>query len=157
MENPKMKHLRDRAAAAAWIAGLLLAGWFLWFFTGSLRARGLQRQVNAVLISRGEPFRLGRALHRRNRRIPLGAEFSLGGEISETPSPSVEGPAGGRTFLVFPLISGGAALSCGAFIDSQGRVERLIPLGTHGEQAFERIPKGILDVYIRRIEGEEDL
>jgi hypothetical protein len=147
-----MKRLRDRAVSAAWIAGLFLAGWFLWFSTASLRERGLQRQVNSILISRGEPFRLGPALHRGKRRLPLGAEFSLEGEISgELPG------GGGRTFLAFPLISGGTVLSCGAFIDSQGRVERIIPLGAHGEQAFERMPRGILDVYIRRIEGEKDL
>jgi hypothetical protein len=147
-----MKRLRDRAVTAAWIAGLLLAGWFLWFSTGSLRERSLQRQVNSILISRGEPFRLNRALHRGKRRLPLGAEFSLEEEISGGLPRD-----GGRTFLVFPLISGGTALSCGAFIDSQGRVERIIPLGAHGEQAFERMPRGILDVYIRRIEGEKAL
>jgi hypothetical protein len=149
-----MKRLRDRAVSAAWLAGLFLAGWFLWFSTGSLRERGLQRQVNAILISRGEPFRLGGALHRGKRRVPLGAEFSLEGEILGGPGISGDG---GRTFLVFPLISEGTALSCGAFIDSQGRVERIIPLGAHGEQAFERMPRGILDVYIRRIEGEKSL
>jgi hypothetical protein len=135
-----MKNLRDAAVNAAWIAGLLLAGWLLWFFSGSLRDEGLRRQVNAVLSGRGEQFSLGEARRGRLRRIPLGTEFGLeGGEV--------------RSFLVFPLVSGGGALSCGALIDARGRVERIVPLGAHGEQAFERISKGILDAYIRRIEG----
>ncbi|MDR2746977.1 MAG: hypothetical protein LBB77_05965 [Treponema sp.] len=144
-----MTRLKDRAVKAAWIAGLLLAGWLLWFFTAPLRENGLKRQVNMILASRGEDFKLAAPLRRGRRRMPLGTEFSL-----ESPA----GNPGGeefRSFLVFPLVSGGTALSCGALIDSRGRVERLIPLGAHGEQAFERVPRGILDIYIRRVEGEE--
>jgi hypothetical protein len=148
-----MKNLKDRAINAGWIAAFLLVGGLLWFFTGSLRENGLKRQVNTILISRGEDFRLKDPLRRRRRRIPLGTEFSL-----EAPAGESGGEDGeSRRFLVFPLISGGTALSCGALIDPQGRVERIIPLGTHGEQAFERTPRGILDIYIRRIEGEEKL
>jgi hypothetical protein len=141
--------LGDRALKAAWITGLLLAGWLLWFFTTSPRENGLKRQVNLILSSRGENFSLAAPLRRDRRGIPLGTEFSLEAPAEDT------GGEGPRSFLVFPLVSGGTALSCGALIDSQGRVERLIPLGAHGEQAFERIPRGILDLYIRRIEGEK--
>jgi hypothetical protein len=146
-----MKNLKERAISAGWIAAFLLVGGLLWFFTGSLRENGLKRQVNSILISRGEDFRLKDPLRRGRRRIPLGTEFSL--EAAES------GGEGGeiRRLLVFPLISGGTVLTCGALIDPQGRVERIIPLGTHGEQAFERTPRGILDIYIRRIEGEEGL
>ncbi|MDR0399782.1 MAG: hypothetical protein LBH51_02415 [Treponema sp.] len=144
-----MNCLRSRAIHAAWIAGLILAGWLLWFFTGPLRETALKRQVNLILADRREEFRLDRALRRRKRQIPLGAEFSL---LNEG-----ESGDGGRTFLVFPLVSGGTAISCGALIDSQGAVERLIPLGAHGEQTFERIPDGIRSLYIRRIEGRKNL
>jgi hypothetical protein len=139
----------DRALTAAWITGILLAGWILWFFTASPRENGLKRQVNLLLSSRGEGFSLAAPLRGRGnprKGIPLGTEFSL-----EAPAADTGGEL--RSFLVFPLVSGGTALSCGALIDSRGRVERLIPLGAHSEQAFERIPRGILDVYIRRIEG----
>jgi hypothetical protein len=144
-----VRRITDRTIRAAWIAGLLLVGWSLWFFTGSARANSLKHQVNLILGSRGEDFRLAAPLRRGWRGIPLGTEFSL-----ESPAAGSAGK-GIRSFLVFPLVSGGTALSCGALIDSQGRVERLIPLGAHGEQVFERVPRGILDVYIRRIEGEE--
>jgi hypothetical protein len=145
-----VKELKDRAIRAGWIAGLFLVGWLLWFFTGFPRENSLKRQVNLILNSRGEDFSLAAPLRRGRRRISLGTEFSL-----ETPAKNPGEEDRFRSFLVFPLVSGGTALSCGALIDSQGRVERLIPLGAHGEQAFERIPRGILDVYIRRVEGEE--
>jgi hypothetical protein len=119
-----------------------LAGGLLWFFTGSPREAALRRQVNAILAARGEQFALAGALRGGSRRIPLGMEFKL------------EGDGLPRSFLVFPLVSGSGILSCGALIDSQGKVERIIPLGTHGEQALERTAEGILQVYIRRIEGE---
>jgi hypothetical protein len=146
-----MMRLKGRALNAAWMAAFLLAGGLLWFLTGSLRENSLKRQVNAILDSREENFRLGGPLRRGRRRIPLGIEFGL-----ESPAGGPEGEGAGiRRFLVFPLVSGGTAFSCGALIDSRGRVERIIPLGAHGEQAFERTPRGILDIYIRRIEGEE--
>jgi hypothetical protein len=139
-----MKDLKNTLVCIAWIAGLLLAGWLLWFFTAPPRDRGLVQRVNQILAVRGESFSLSSIPVKNRRRLPLGTEFGLesgGGD-----------PVAG-SFLVFPLVSGGASLSCGALLDPQGRVERLIPLGTHGEQIIERIPAGILDAYIRRIEG----
>jgi hypothetical protein len=149
-----MRDLKKGALCAAWIAGLLCLGWLLWFLTGNFMARGLERQVNRILLVRGEPFSVAAVQQRRKQRVPLGTEFNL-----ETRNPG-EGTAGTPregTFLAFPLVSGGVALSCGALIDSQGRVERIIPLGTHAEQAFERLNARVLDLYIRRIEGEEQL
>jgi hypothetical protein len=139
-----MRDLKTIAVYAAWIAGLLLAGWLLWFFTETPRDRELVHRVNRILATRGENIVLSGIPVKTRRRLPLGTEFTL------------EAGAGG-SFLVFPLVSGGAALSCGALIGPQGQVERLIPLGTHGEQVFERIPEGILSAYIRRIEAGKNL
>jgi hypothetical protein len=139
-----MRDLKDSAIRAAWILGLLLAGWLLWSLTEGPRDRELGRRVNRILVTRAEAFTLGATPVKNRRSLPLGTEFTLR---------SPEGGPVQGSFLVFPLVSGGTALSCGALIDSQGRVERLIPLGTHAEQIFERIPVGILNVYIRRIEG----
>jgi uncharacterized membrane protein YgcG len=154
-----MRDLKNTAVRAAWIAGLLLAGWLLWFFTEVPRDRELARRVNRILAARGEGFVLGEVPVKTGRRLPLGTEFALvPGESSAGESSGAEPSGGGfpgGSFLVFPLVSGGGALSCGALIDPRGRVERLIPLGTHGEQAFERAPPGILNAYIRRIEAED--
>jgi hypothetical protein len=59
--------------------------------------------------------------------------------------------------LIFPLLSGEAALPVGALLDGQGKVDRLIPLGNHGRQIFDRVPQGILKIYIHRIEADEEL
>ncbi|MDR2376771.1 MAG: hypothetical protein LBD96_10085 [Treponema sp.] len=137
-----MKDLKNTVVCAAWILGLLLAGWFLWFFTETPRERELVQRVNRILAAQGETIILSGIPVKNRRLLPLGTEFMLEAD---------------GTFLVFPLVSGGVALSCGALIDPQGRVERLIPLGTHGEQIFERIPAGILNAYIHRIEGGKTL
>ncbi|MDR1444605.1 MAG: hypothetical protein LBI94_06975 [Treponema sp.] len=136
-----MKDLKNIALCAAWIGGLLLAGWLLWLFTESPRDRITARRINGILAEQGEIFVLDTPVKNR-RRLPLGTEFTTG--------------AGG-SFLVFPLVSGGGSLNCGALIDSRGRVERLIPLGIHARQAFERVPPGILNAYIHRIETEKNL
>jgi hypothetical protein len=140
-----MRDLKNTAVRAAWVLGLLLAGWLLWSLTEGPRDRELGRRVNRTLSIRGETFALSATPLKNRHTLPLGTEFALlegGGEGAQVGS-----------FLVFPLVSGGTALSCGALIDPQGQVERLIPLGAHAEQIFERIPAGILNVYIRRIEG----
>ena len=139
-----MRDLKNTAVCAAWIAALILAGWLLWFFTETPRERELARSVNRILADRGETIVLGGVSTKNRRLFSPGAEFPL---------VTGDGNPAGGSFLVFQLISGGTALSCGALIDPQGRVERLIPLGTHGEQIFDRLPAGIMEVYIRRIEG----
>jgi hypothetical protein len=147
-----MRDLKKGALCAAWIAGLICLGWLLWFLTEGAMARGLERQLNRILLARGERFSVVTVQRRRNQRVPLGIEF-----IIEARNPEAADPPVGGTLLAFPLVSGGAALSCGALINSQGRVERIIPLGTHAEQAFDRLTGRVLDLYIRRIEGGEQL
>jgi hypothetical protein len=150
-----MKDLKSGAIWAAWIIVLVLAGWLLWFFTAPLRDAGLLRRINRILAVRNESFLLTQASGTRNGRLsghlpgrlPLGSVFAL-----EYVNTGVGMPAGERDFLVFPLLSGGTSISCGFLVNSGGRVERVIPLGIHSEQAFERLPQGVLDAYIRRIE-----
>jgi hypothetical protein len=150
-----VRDLKNGAICAAWIAGIFLAGWLLWFFTGNLRDQGLMRQANRVLAARGENFQLTGIRPPRKRRIPLGTEFVMESWIAV--DPAAADTALEEIFLVFPLVSGGASFSCGAVINTHGRVERYIPLGFHGEQVFERLAPGILDVYTRRIEEEGSL
>jgi hypothetical protein len=136
--------MKDTAILAGWIGGLVLAGLLLWVFTGSLRDQGLLRAVNRSLAARNESFRLAEPLPRRlPGREPLGRRFSLVDSAG--------------CMLIFPLLNGGAALPVGALLDGQGKVERLIPLGNHGRQVFGRIPQGALNIYIRRIEADEEL
>jgi hypothetical protein len=136
--------LRDTAILGGWIGGLVLAGVLLWVLTGSLRDQGLLRAANRSLAAQQETVRLTEPLSRRlPGREPLGRRFRL------------ENSAG--CMLIFPLLNGGAALPVGALMDDQGKVDRLIPLGNHGRQVFDRIPRGTLNIYIRRIEADEEL
>jgi hypothetical protein len=136
--------LKDMAILGGWIGGLTLAGVLLWVLTGSLRDQWLLRGVNRSLAAQEETVRLDEPLSRRlSGREPLGRRFSL------------ENSAG--CMLIFPLLNGGSALPVGAILDAQGKVERLIPLGNHGRQVFGHIPQGALNIYIRRIEADEEL
>jgi hypothetical protein len=138
--GPKMK---EAAILGGWIGGLVLAGALLWVLTGSARDRGLLRAVNRSLAAQKESVRLTEPLPRRfSGREPLGRRFGLVDSAG--------------CMLIFPLLNGGAALPVGALLDDQGKVDRLIPLGNHGRQIFNRIPPGILKIYIRRIEADEE-
>jgi hypothetical protein len=139
--GPKVK---DAAILGGWIGGLVLVGALLWVLTGSLRDQGLLQAANRSLAAQKETVRLAKPLPRRlPGREPLGRRFSL------------EDSAG--CMLIFPLLNGGAALPVGALLDGRGKVDRLIPLDGHGRQVFDHIPRGILKIYIRRIEADEEL
>jgi hypothetical protein len=136
--------MRDAAILGGWIGGLVLVGALFWVLTGSLRDRGLLQAVNRSLAAQKEAVRLAEPLPRRlPGREPLGRRFSLADSAG--------------CMLIFPLLNGGGALSAGALLDARGKVERLIPLGSHSRQVFDRIPQGILKLYIRRIEADEEL
>jgi hypothetical protein len=133
--------LKDTALLIGILAGIFLIGGLLWFFTGSARDRFLQDAVNRVMAGMDEPLRLNGVSDRMSlKRIPLGKWYNIDGS--------------GDLILVFPLISGGAALPCGAVVNPGGKVDRVIPLGIHGAQLFRNLPQGILRIYIHRIETE---
>ncbi|GHT70424.1 hypothetical protein FACS1894110_21980 [Spirochaetia bacterium] len=137
----KFPRLMDAAVLFGWMAGLFLIGWGLWTYTEPVRGRLLQKAVNQVMANMDEPLQLNGVLEKEPvKRIPLGKWYSISGSADR--------------ILVFSLISGGAALPCGAVVNQGGKVERVIPLGVHGEQLFKNLPQGVLRVYIHRIEAE---
>ncbi|MDR3193152.1 MAG: hypothetical protein LBT87_08820 [Treponema sp.] len=143
IKDPGLK-MREAAILGGWIGGLVLVGALLWVLTGPVRDRGLLQAANRSLEAQKESVRLTEPLPRRfSGREPLGRRFGLANS--------------GGSMLIFPLLNGGAALPVGALLDDQGKVDRLIPLGNHGRQIFDRIPRGILRIYIRRIESDEKL
>jgi hypothetical protein len=142
MNLPKMK---DAGILLGWLAGILLMGGLFWSLTDGARSRGLQRVVNRVIADadKNESLRLnGLASGGPGKRIPLGKWYKAGSTEDRV--------------LVFPLISGGAAIPCAAVVRG-GKVERIIPLGVHGEQVFRDLPRGVLQIYIHRIEAEAAL
>jgi hypothetical protein len=136
--------LKDTAILAGWIGGLVLVGALLWILTGPVRDRGLLSAVNRSFAAQRESIRLTEPLPRQiEGREALGRRFALADSAG--------------SLLIFPILNGGISLPVGVLLDDQGKVERLIPLGNHGRQVFDRIPQGTLNVYIRRIEAEEEL
>ncbi|GHV02446.1 hypothetical protein FACS189485_02830 [Spirochaetia bacterium] len=136
-----LSRFKDTAILIGWFAGLLLIGGLLWTLTEPVQGRFLQSAVNRVMLDIGEPLRLeGVPDSSSVNRIPLGKWYTISGSADR--------------MLVFPLMSSGAVIPCGAVVKPGGKVERIIPLGVHGEQLFKTLPQGILRVYIHRIEEE---
>jgi hypothetical protein len=126
---------------AAWIGGLVLTGILFWGLTGSLRSQIMVSSVNKVLDRSNSPYRLDRAvgaLGKPGRAMQLGSWFTLRN-------------TGGRA-VVFPLMTGPNAAAAMALLSPEGKVESLVPLSTSAVQLFERLPAGVIQLYIRRAE-----
>jgi hypothetical protein len=126
---------------AAWIGGLVLIGILLWGLTGSLRSQIIVTSANKVLDRSDIPYRLDKAigaLGKPGRAMQLGSWFTLRNN-------------GGRA-VVFPLMTGPNAAAALALLSREGKVESLIPLSTSAVQLFERLPAGVLQLYVRRAE-----
>ena len=135
--------LKDRAIFLGWIAGLILASSLLWVLSYPFRATRLMHTTNRVLASMGDDRRLSAALPRQfARAAPLGCWYSLAG-TSAAPS----------LFFVFAILQNGILVPYGAEISVQGEVTSLVPLGNHARKNMDRIPPGLIQVYVRRIES----
>ena len=132
--------LKDRAIFAGWIAGLVLAAALLWSFSFPLRSMSLLRSTNRILISMGDDRRLAAPLPRLSAGPgPLGCWYRL----LESDS----------LFLVFSIMQGGILVPCGAEIADNGKVIEVIPLGSHARQVMDKIPRNLVQIYVRRIEA----
>jgi hypothetical protein len=126
---------------AAWIGGLVLIGILLWGLTGSLRSQIIAASANKVLDRSGIPYRLDKAidtLGKPGRATQLGSWFTLRND-------------NGRA-VVFPLMTGPNAAAALALLSREGKVESLVPLSTSAVQLFDRLPAGVLQLYVRRAE-----
>ena len=143
IEHPLIPKLKDKAIFAGWIGGLLLLAGFSWFLSQPSRNLFLQRAVNRSLEHSGESRRLEGPLPSAEG-AKMGSYFSLAG-------PSRLGNPG-RVF-VFTFVAEGLFFPCAAIIGADGRVEELIALNNQGKIVIERASQGVLNLYIRRIEG----
>jgi hypothetical protein len=142
-KNPELlPGLKNGAILLGWAGGIILAGTLLWALTQPLRDRALMRSVNRIFAAANESRRLAEVLPRprvSGRNMPMGSWFALADSQER--------------LFVFPVIRDGVMVPCAALIGAGGRVEQIIPLGEHAEQIMKRMPRGILDIYVRRIEG----
>ena len=130
---------KDRAILFGWIAGLTLAALLLWSLTFSFRATLLMRSVNRFLTETEDTRRLSEPLSQFSGHFPIGCWYSV--EDSDS------------FFFVFTVFRDGILVPCGAEISPDGKVKNIIPLGGHAKQAWDRIPRGMINIYIQRIES----
>ena len=141
--------LKDKAILFGWIAGLVLAASLLWGLTFSFRAARLMYSTNRALASMNDDRRLAAPMPRQLAgAVPLGSWYSL---VVQDSDPA--GLASGATFFVFTIMQNGILVPCGAEISAEGIVTDIIPLGYHARRVLDKIPRGMIQVYINRIES----
>ncbi|MDR2394227.1 MAG: hypothetical protein LBD93_08760 [Treponema sp.] len=135
---------KERGIYIGWIVGILLLGGGLWFFTQSLRTTLLRQTVNQVLEKVQDSRRLDGLIPQPPSwgRIPWGNWYTLTGSKDRV--------------LVFSLMSNGTFIPCMAVVSSAtGKVvdDTILPLTSHPEQTLKQIPRGLIKIYIQRIES----
>jgi hypothetical protein len=126
---------------AAWIGGLLIFGFLLWFFTQRIRTRFLLERVNRALAVQGKSSRVAEPWSVK-RSSGFGTWFSL-----------TRGQSGAADrIFVFTLMRGSSAAACAALVYPSGAVESILPLSEHASQTLERLPDPVYRFYIDRIE-----
>jgi hypothetical protein len=135
--SPTMK---DRLILLGWFAGLLLAASLVWSLSFSYRSVSLMRSVSKVLEAAGDTRIIASHLPGRfTRPAPMGFWYRL----YESDS----------LFFVFVIMNEGILVPCGVEIDKDGKAVDIVPLGSHARQLIGRIPQGVIQVYLRRIES----
>ena len=132
--------LKDRLILLGWIAGLLLAASLAWALTFPYRADSLMRSVNKALDAAGDTREIFSPLPRGyTKSAPMGFWYRLYGSDS--------------LFFVFVIMNEGTLVPCGVEIDKGGKAVDVVPLGSYARQVIGRIPQGVIQVYIRRVES----
>jgi len=132
--------MKDRLILLGWIAGMLLAASLAWSLTFPYRADSLMRSVNKALDAAGDTRAITSPLpHRFARSAPMGFWYRLYGSDS--------------LFFVFVIMNEGILVPCGVEINKDGHAVDVVPLGSHARQVMGRIPQGVIQVYIRRVES----
>ena len=132
--------LKDRLLLLGWIIGLALAAVLLWSLTFQFRSVCLMRSTNRVLASQEDLRSLSAPLPQPFASpVPLGCWYSIEDSSS--------------LFFVFAILRDGILVPCGVEISERGEVTDLIPLGSHARKVIGRIPQGLIQVYLRRIES----
>ncbi|MDR0457007.1 MAG: hypothetical protein LBH20_10040 [Treponema sp.] len=132
--------LKDRMIFAGWITGLLLIASLIWSLSFPFRSECLMRATNRILISMNDSRRVSvPVVHHFAGPVPLGCWYRM----YESDS----------LFFVFVIMREGILVPCGAEISTQGEIVEIIPLGNHARQVMEHIPRGLIQVYARRIES----
>ena len=138
---------RERIILLSWITGLLLIISLIWYFSQGLQANYILRSVNSVFLNNDETRRLYAYMPQKSKKTGIfGYWYSM--------------RSSNEHMFVFTVFQGGILVPLGAVVSADGTVEEIIPLSAHAMQIFDKLPKSILQTYIRRIEtaaGRETL
>jgi len=131
--------VKDKAILTCWIAGLLILVSIIWIFTQNIQAFYLLRTVNNVLINNNDTRRVYTFIPGKAAKEGLlGYWYTMNNPANE--------------MFVFTVFQNGILVPLGAVVSSYGDVEEIIPLSAHAEQIFDDLPKGLLQMYIDKIE-----
>jgi hypothetical protein len=144
---------KDTTIFITWISALLIVAGVFWGLTQPLRTRTLVNAVNRVLEQSGDSRRLDElSAYGGSGFFGMGTRFSITNfETQEAGAAGQFSP--GVKAVVFSFIGEGTFFPCLAVLCPEGKVEEFIPLNSHGERVIRRISPGILEIYARRIEG----
>jgi len=132
--------VKDRLILTGWFAGLLIAASLAWSLSFPYRAHFLMRSVNIALDAAGDSRLLvSPAPGRFTKPAPMGSLYRLFNSDS--------------LFFVFVIMNEGVLVPCGVEINKDGKAVDIVPLGSHARQIIGRIPQGVIQVYLRRIES----
>jgi hypothetical protein len=136
---------------AAWITGLCLAGGLCWFLTQPPRNSLIIRTVNRTLEQNGESRRLEAPISPWGKS---GVVFQLGNWYTLTEKTGRMMDKTGRA-VVFSIMNDGILAPYAVFLSPQGEAGPFIPLSVHAGRMLDRLPAGILQTHVRRIESAE--
>jgi len=132
--------VKDRLILMGWFAGLLLAASLAWSLSFPYRSHSLMKSINNALHAAGDTRILASQLPGRyTRPAPMGFWY----KVYESDS----------LFFVFVIMNEGILVPCGVEINTDGKAVGIVPLGGHARQVIGRIPQGVIQVYLRRIES----
>ena len=137
--------LKDTAVLLGWIAGLLCIGGLCWFLSKPLRTDILRQSINRAWTRTNETRRLDATVGPgvlKPGLMRLGTWYTVTG-----------GDGNGNRALIFTVIADGSFLPCAAIVNRDGKVDEILPLTAGGSKLLNRISPGVLNFYIRRIEG----
>ncbi|MDR2574835.1 MAG: hypothetical protein LBC52_00150 [Treponema sp.] len=132
--------VKDRLILLGWIAGLLLAASLAWSLSFPYRSAFLMRSVNKSLEAMGDERIIISPLPRGLTRPAL---MGFWYRLYESES----------LFFIFVIMNEGILVPCGVEINENGKAVGFVPLGSHARQIIGRIPHGVIQVYIRRVES----
>jgi hypothetical protein len=132
--------VKDRLILLGWIAGLLLSASLAWSLSFPYRSASMIRAVNMALGAAEDTRVISSHLPGRlTRPAPIGFLFRLYNSDS--------------FFFVFVIMNEGSLVPCGVEINKDGQTSGIVPLGSYARQVIGRIPGGVIQVYLRRIES----